>query len=162
MFKNYIKFFFVFVVLISCAVRNERGESCRVELSYWYMENGDSTIQSIAHYLDTPSSGFIYEIYYRNGVLKSRCEYDGDELIQIYSLYSPSGDSLNFGNFRNGNGLAIVYDDDGLINTSGEYCEGNRCGWWKIYDFQGSVVDSIWCENGERSDMPGVKINLFD
>lgn len=162
MIKNYIRLLFVFAVLISCAVRNQGEEPCKVELDYWYMDNGDSTIQSIANYFNTSSSRYIHELYYRNGVLKSRCEYNGEELVQIFSLYSPSGDALNFGNFKNGNGLAIVYDDDGIIKTSGKYCDGNRCGWWKIYDYEGSVVDSIWYENGERSDMPGVKANLFD
>jgi antitoxin component YwqK of YwqJK toxin-antitoxin module len=87
--------------------------------------------------------------YYRNGQLLSKARYEDNRLMEIYEVYDSLGNKLNHGNFKNGNGYAISYDDKkGTRNFAGNYKDGLRDGWWKTYNFRGALTDSIFFEHG--------------
>lgn len=111
---------------------------------YYYNENGDSTLHVKCQ------GDKVYECweYYRNTQLKSHAKYDGDRLTNIFEVYDTSGALLDFGNFKDGNGFVKCYNNNGELESTGEFRDGMRQGWWVNYHFSGEVIDSVFYDDG--------------
>ncbi len=87
--------------------------------------------------------------YYQNGKLKSKVVMNNDLLMEIEFVLDTRGKKMNFGNFKNGNGYVVEYSSaDGLPENEGLYVDGNKQGWWKVYHYTGTIMDSTYYKDG--------------
>lgn len=127
---------------------------------YWeeYQAGDTTTLQQEYKVYSHGSDTLIYFTnYYTNGKLKSKVVMKNDLLWEIKFVLDTLGKNKIFGNFKNGNGYVIEFtDDEGIPEKEGKYVNGNKEGWWKIYHFTGTIMDSTFYKEGfpqhEKSD----------
>jgi antitoxin component YwqK of YwqJK toxin-antitoxin module len=121
--------------------------------SRYYFDNG--ALQLEAECKDDKLHGRTTE-YYRNKQIQTQCVYNENRLVKIIFLYDSTGNPLNYGTLKDGNGILINYYPDGTVREKGGFKNGYRHGWWYSYTNTGYLMDSIRYENGFRpgSDVP--------
>ncbi len=138
------------ILLISCTGQKKVFEYGGAE--YWSeFHAGDTTTLQYEYeaYSQGTDTIVYYTNYYTTGALKSKVVMKNDLLMEIELLKDTLGNKLDFGNFKNGNGYAVEYSDDGNgKDQEGEYVDGNREGWWMIYHYSGEIGDSLFYEQG--------------
>ena len=140
----------IIILLISCNYSQREVFLYEKSENWGEWHAGDST--SIQYKLKVYRKGnnLIYYTtnFYPNGVEKCKTIHIGDKLEKILFVNDTSGHSLDFGKLENGNGHVKVYDFNGTLESSGNYINGNREGWWMIYNFAGPIMDSTLYEDG--------------
>ncbi|MEX0966053.1 MAG: hypothetical protein WD077_02365 [Bacteroidia bacterium] len=67
--------------------------------------------------------------YYENGQLRCELLYNLDRLWEIKAVYDSSGNVLNPGNLKEGNGLVKIFYPDGQVQYKGAFEDGVRSGY---------------------------------
>ena len=106
--------------------------------------NGSLILQE--NYIDGNLEGELKE-YYNNGKIKIIVSYKNDRPWNIIDYKDNNGNKLDFGTFKNGNGIIKLYSDDGLLRRSGELKSGLKEGFWLLYSNRG-LYDSILYKHG--------------
>lgn len=96
-----------------------------------YKENGQ--IQEKGVYKDGFLDGEFYEYYKQDTILKCHLEFRHDKLWNVKEYYDEKYIPLDYGNFKNGTGLLIIYFPDGKIYQKGNYRNGLKEGKWEYY-----------------------------
>jgi hypothetical protein len=112
---------------------------------------GDTSILRLEYkvYYQGSDTTINYTNYYPNGSLKSKVTMKNDLLMEIELVLDTLGEPQNFGQFKNGNGYVIEYNSTtGSPANKGLYVNGNKEGWWKIYHFTGTILDSTFYKEG--------------
>lgn len=100
-------------------------------------------------YIEGNDTLTYYTNYYTNGKLKSKVVMKNSGLWQIELVLDTLGKKQNVGSFRNGNGCVTEYrSDNGNPECEGCYVDGNKEGWWKNYQYTGSIIDSTLYKEG--------------
>ena len=155
--KNIVTIITIVLLLIGC--RNSKKFEYEGK-EYWGENHAgnDSTLHQEYKVYSQGSDTIIHFVnYYQNGKLKSKVVMKNDLLMEIEIVLDTLGKKMNFGDFKNGNGYVIEYSsDDGSPENQGLYVNGNKEGWWKIYHFTGTIMDSTFYKDGfpqfEKSD----------
>lgn len=90
--------------------------------------------------------------YYQNGQLHIECIYDMDRLWEVRALYDSTGNKLDFGNLKDGNGFIKSYYLGGSLEHEGGIKNGVRHGQWRFYTNTGVLMNSFWYVDGRRPD----------
>lgn len=103
-------------------------------------------IESIKFFKNDKLEGIVKR-FYDNNLLKSKVLYKNNKLWNIISVYDENQNLLNYGNFKDGNGLVNVYHNNGKLEYSGRYKNGKAEGKW-IYITDRGHQDTIVYKNG--------------
>lgn len=162
-----IFWFIFFLVLQSC--ENEKNKVAdkvqgKVEVyrSYWYSDDyKDSSIQTKCDLVDGRMNG-DYRRYYKNGQIKVIAKYKDDKLDEIINVYDTSGQKLDFGQLKNGNGCVTAFDEDGNLMRKGCYRNGVKEGTWHRYDPNGEITNTTKFVKGKEKGYENFDFNLYD
>jgi antitoxin component YwqK of YwqJK toxin-antitoxin module len=102
-------------------------------------------------YKDGKKNGDFIE-YFRSGKIHYHVEFRNDKLWNIKNYYSDNEKSLEFGDFKNGNGKVNIYTHGGFLEKSGNYINGLREGYWYSFNRDGSKGDSIFFKSGINNE----------
>ena len=89
-----------------------------------------------------------YKRYFENGYLQYSLIYNMDKLWAIEEYNSEDSSMFNVGNLLEGTGSVSVYTPDGKPQSSGNFKNGYKEGYWMIYTREGKVIDSLFYING--------------
>ncbi len=97
--------------------------------------------------------------YHKNGKLKFHVMYYDNKLWNVIEYYDENANSLDFGNFKDGNGILKCYFPNGKISAKGMYKNGLQTGKWDCYHNKGyshsiNYTDGIRNGNDEIDVMP--------
>lgn len=142
-----------YLILLLLGITSCVEQQKKMEYSFWKVNAKiTSDVKFKMETSDGVVDGYCWH-YYKNGQLLSKVRYEDNKLMDIYEVYDSLGNKLNYGNFKNGNGYAISYDDKkGTRTFAGNYQDGLRTGWWKNYNFRGELTDSIFFDSGMNED----------
>jgi len=115
----------VFLTFEKNWITNKKNGEC-----VYYYENGN--VQTKLNYKNGKKDGECLS-YYKNGQLKFKVEYKNDALWNIYESYGSTGNKLDFGSIKDGEGYIKKYDSDGVLNEEGTVKKGFKEGVWKSY-----------------------------
>lgn len=141
-------FTLILSVLFSC-----EQENLIKHKTYW--DNAQTKIQMEFFTKDDLRHGETIN-YYRNGVVKNSAIYKEGKLFNVNYVQNPKGKKMNFGNFKNGNGVLIFFNNEGKILSKGLYRNGYRDGKWIEYNFQGKI-NNYWNYNNGYLELNGIK-----
>jgi antitoxin component YwqK of YwqJK toxin-antitoxin module len=119
---------------------------------YWsefHAGNNVTLQQEYKVYSEGSDTLFYFTNYYTNGKLKSKVVMKNDLLWEVSFVLDSLGRKKSFGYLKNGNGFVTEFtDDDGQPASQGKYVNGNKEGWWKIYHYTGTIMDSTFYTEG--------------
>ena len=148
--------FFIFVALLLFACSQTETQT-----TYWKLENGDSTLRQSCQVQGELLHGTCKR-YYKNGQLMSVATYKDDKLENVLQCYDTLGGLLYHGNVKNGNGFAMCYSDKyGTPETSGNYVDGEREGWWRRYNYRGDFLDSIFYTRSRPEFFEDLRVVMY-
>lgn len=145
-----------YLILTSCIMAFSCGYSKKEVFLFEKTENwgewhaGDTTSIQFKVKAYKKGKDIIYYTtnFYPNGIEKCETVHINDRLDKVLFVNDTSGQRLEFGKIENGNGHVKVYDFKGTLEYSGNYINGNREGWWMMYNFSGPIMDSILYKDG--------------
>jgi len=111
----------------------------------FYYESKQKQLE--AAYIDDLPNGLMTE-WYENGQLKYKAIYNTGKLWEIQIVCDSLGNKLDFGNFKEGNGLIRKFYPNGKILQEGKIKNGFKTDYWKIFTDTGILSDSILYKNG--------------
>ncbi len=104
-------------------------------IQYFYYESGG--YKNIVQYSNDIIIG-KKTAFYKNGKIKYEVEYNNGSLWEINALYDFKGRELDKGSLKKGNGLVVVYYDDGSLKYKGQYLNGKPHGNWLSFTDTGN------------------------
>lgn len=100
-----------------------------------------------------------FEMYYPNGDLWAIVQYNRDRIWNVKKVISPTGELLESGTLKNGNGIIIGYYVNGNIKYKGEMKDGYKVGNYTFFDSNTGEISRV--EEYER-DPEMEKMGFFD
>ncbi len=122
-----------------------------------YFENGKVQVES--NCLNGLLNGIQRE-YYINGKLRSEVLFSENRLWEIITACDSTGKLVDFGNIKNGSGIARKYYADGSLEYQGSFFNGLRDGKWYFFSNTGILIDSIVYSDGNGSNF-NIKDNTY-
>lgn len=121
--------------------------------------NDEKRVSKISHhYKDvTPHGKSIF--YHSNEKLKSIVEFRNGKIWDVQDYRDSSGNKLDYGRIKNGNGyLKKYYKDISVLEEEGRVIEGFKQDYWIQYCGDGKkVCDSILYEKGKSKIMKEIE-----
>ena len=159
-------------LLISCS-NNEEEYLFEIKENWGELQVGEN--KSIHYTMRVYKKGkdtiYYTTNYYSNGIVKCKTIHINDCLDRVEFVNDTNGESLDYGKVQNGNGYVKKYNNQGILEYSGKYSNGNKEGWWLFYRFNGDIIDSSFYEKGINQNNEDIiwfgntgqlKDNLYD
>ena len=86
-----------------------------------YYKSGEKEVQGLINYNEEEGE---WKAFYENGNIKEHWRYFDGKLSEIFACYDQNGDSLNYGDFENGNGHVVSYHNNGESKDLVVYKDG--------------------------------------
>lgn len=111
-----------------------------------YFKTGEIETQGL---INTYGEEGEWKSFYKNGNLKEHWEFNEGKLVTVIGVFTESGDSLSFGDFKNGNGHVVSYHENGQIKDLTVYKNGLPHNVKNIFSSTGKELAIGSFKNGE-------------
>lgn len=92
----------------------------------------------------------LYKYYHDDGKIWSLMEYKNGKQWNVKGTWSKTGDSLDYGTFKNGNGVYNSYNREGELQTVTNFKNGSWEGLRTRYNKEGKVLTKKFYKEGSR------------
>lgn len=97
--------------------------------------------------------------YHKNGKIYQIFLFESDRLMNVIDMRDSTGKKLDYGSFKDGNGILKLYFSDGHLFQEGKYVNGLREGEWTTYFLDGNKwVDNY--KNGSYLETYGDSVRI--
>src|SRR5690606_3969002 len=107
--------------------------------SYFFFDN--HKLQLEVSYNEGTLDG-VENRFYSNGNIQSKILYKNGKMLEIIEMRDSSGNTLDYGFLKEGNGFIRFFYPNGKIKDQGSMKKGVKDGWWIFHTNTGLLFDS--------------------